>query len=86
MSEWKKARKKPVIIEFREVEPLFDIFDTHHNFSIGGWVKGEIIRTREGNLIAVAGRDYIVRGVDGEIYPVKKEIFHKTHEVIERLK
>ena len=27
--------------------------------------------------------DYIVRGVNGEFYPVKPEIFEKTYEVLE---
>jgi len=63
---WRKARKKPVIVEFREV-------------------KGEVekIETREGVLYAFPEVDFIIRGVDGEIYPIKKEIFFKTYEVIE---
>jgi len=64
--KWRKARKKPVIVEFREVHG-----------------KMEIIPTREGNLFAVKGRDYIIRGVEGEIYPIAKDIFEKTYEVIE---
>lgn len=63
---WRKARKKPVIIEFREV-------------------KGEVekIKTREEVLLATPEEDFIIRGVEGEIYPIKKEIFYKTYEVIE---
>jgi len=63
---WKKARKKPVVVEFREVEGSF-----------------ETIITKEGTLTAVGGRDYIIRGVGGEVYPIDKEIFRKTYEVIE---
>ncbi|RKY40689.1 MAG: hypothetical protein DRP85_08140 [Candidatus Makaraimicrobium thalassicum] len=62
---WRKARKKPVTVEFREV------------------IGEEQIRTREGVLIAKQGEDYIIRGVDGELYPIKKSIFHRTYEVVE---
>jgi len=62
---WRKARKKPIIVEFREVD------------------GEERIETREGVLIAKQNEDYIIRGVDGEIYPIKKSIFHRTYEVIE---
>lgn len=26
--------------------------------------------------------DYIIRGVDNEIYPCKPDIFHKTYDII----
>ena len=62
---WRKARKKPIVVEFREVD------------------GEEQIETREGVLIAKQNEDYIIRGVDGEIYPIKKSIFYRTYEVIE---
>lgn len=44
-------------------------------------VKGkEKIKTREGTLYAYQGKDYIIRGVSGEIYPIKKEVFERTYE------
>ena len=39
------------------------------------------IETLEGTMKASEG-DYIVRGVDGEYYPVKSDIFEKTYEEI----
>lgn len=39
------------------------------------------IKTLEGVMVAKAG-DYIIRGVNGEIYPCKADIFHKTYEVV----
>jgi len=64
--KWRKAQKKPVIVEFRDV-------------------KGdhEFIRTLEGDLTAKKGRDYIIRGVNREIYPIRKDIFEQTYDVIE---
>ena len=39
------------------------------------------IETLEGVMKACEG-DYIVRGVAGEFYPVKKEIFERTYEAV----
>lgn len=38
------------------------------------------IKTREGQLTAYKG-DIIAKGVEGEIYPIGKEIFAKTYNV-----
>lgn len=43
---------------------------------------GLIIRTLEGEHIASIG-DYIIKGVAGEFYPCKPDIFEKTYEVVE---
>lgn len=39
------------------------------------------IKTLEGIMIAKAG-DYIIRGINGEIYPCEADIFEKTYEVV----
>ena len=75
MSKWRKARKKPIVIEFREVEA---------NAGIGTDLEREQIPTREGTLYAFKDRDYVIRGIKGELYPIKKEIFYETYDVIER--
>ncbi len=41
-----------------------------------------IIHTLEGDMKAMPG-DYIITGVKGEQYPVKKEIFEETYEEVE---
>lgn len=41
------------------------------------------IETREGTIKAYPGQDYLMKGVNGEIYPCKKDIFHKTYDTIE---
>lgn len=81
--KWGKARKKPVVVEFREVQPKQSFSGSTE---ILNPKKGETIETREGKLIAIAGEDYIIRGVEGEIYPINKEIFFKTYEILEDLK
>jgi len=40
-----------------------------------------IISTLEGKMKADAG-DFIIQGVNGEIYPCKPDIFEKTYEAI----
>lgn len=41
---------------------------------------GVYIETLEGLMFAPHGDSYIVKGVDGELYPVRKSIFEKTYE------
>ena len=71
---WGKARKKPVEVEYRAVNPEW--LDEDES---GQWC--EKIHTREGILWAYQNDDYIIRGIEGEIYPIKKRIFEKTYDV-----
>lgn len=41
-----------------------------------------IIKTLEGDHLAFNG-DYIIQGVNGELYPCNPDIFHMTYEEIE---
>jgi len=53
-----------------------------------GWTAGsysnsaKIIKTLEGNMRCQPG-DWIIRGVNGEFYPCKPDIFEKTYEKVE---
>lgn len=42
------------------------------------------IRTLEGDMKISEG-DYIIKGVNGEFYPCKPEIFEKTYEVVDKI-
>lgn len=42
-------------------------------------VKGLSIHTKEGIMYCSIG-DYLIKGIDGELYPCKPEIFEKTYE------
>jgi hypothetical protein len=59
------------MVEFREPIP---------NTSYG---SVEIIDTLEGKERAQLGLDYVIKGVTGELCPIKKEIFNETYEVLE---
>ena len=40
-----------------------------------------VIKTLEGDMVASKG-DYIIRGVNGEFYPCKPDIFEMTYELV----
>jgi hypothetical protein len=80
-----KFRKKPVVIgavQFRSGN-----FEKIEAF-VGGDAEfraGElIVATLEGPLRAAPG-DWIIRGVKGEFYPCKPDIFAATYEPVEEL-
>ena len=54
------------------------------NFYIDKWKVpgGLVIKTLEGEHLANIG-DYIIRGVHGEFYPCKPDIFRETYEEVE---
>lgn len=88
-----KYRKKPVIIDAFQFDG--DFMNKDRTYYIPDWavdmvhkgyikfrsyVNGELeIKTLEGVMIANVG-DYIIKGVDGEVYPCKPDIFEKTYE------
>jgi hypothetical protein len=74
---WKFAKKKPIVIMFREPIPETKFFDPDQKKS----VNAEKIETKEGILYAVCGRDYVIKGIQGELYPIDKNIFAETYEV-----
>lgn len=45
-------------------------------------MEGILIKTLEGNMKASVG-DYIIKGVKGEFYPCKPDIFLSTYEEVE---
>ena len=54
-----------------------DNFFIDHSLVYGGLV----IKTLEGNMIASIG-DYIIKGLRGEFYPCKPDVFEKKYELI----
>jgi len=80
-----KFRKKPVVIEATQWTGLntADIccFAGESIESIQP-NKEFIIKTLEGNHIAQVN-DWIIKGVKGEFYPCKPDIFEQTYEKVE---
>ena len=82
-----KYRKKPVVIEacrFMIDSYMPDWFmDNVSNDTIITHEDGTCdIKTLEGTMKADYG-DYIIMGVNGEIYPCKPDIFEKTYEKVD---
>ncbi len=79
-----KYRKKPVVIEAikwigNNLNEIV-LFTGQHNLECGG--NKLKIKTLEGNMIASLG-DYIIKGLQGEFYSCKPDIFNKTYEIIQ---
>ena len=88
-----KYRKKSVVIEAFKLnsrgligeewfwdavsENRIITYNFGKNYPQDAWCE---IKTLEGIMVAKTG-DYIIRGVEGEIYPCKPDIFEKTYEV-----
>lgn len=86
-----KYRKKPVVIEafrfsmdsFQELHELLSEFMKDADVDIDCLNEGKIyINTLEGVMTATEG-DWIIKGVSGEFYPCKPDIFEKTYELVE---
>lgn len=88
-----KAQKKPVIVEVcqwtgtnvNEITSFcgsaaHDIYQI--NLANMPVEYSLIIKTLEGNMRAEPG-DYIIKGVHGEFYPCKPEVFEETYNIIE---
>jgi hypothetical protein len=76
-----KYRKKPVVVEaIQYTGSNIDEVDKFINLGEYLYSTGNIvISTLEGDMIANVG-DYIIKGVNGEFYPCKPNIFAKTYE------
>jgi hypothetical protein len=83
-----KFREKPVVIEAHRVafdgstrEPLWlvEAIDSGVVWFQGGDEAYYTIKTLEGEMRASRG-DWIIRGVKGELYPCKPDIFDATYE------
>ncbi len=82
----KKYRKKPIIIYASQWSGDFDPFiNDFSDYAL--YVSRRIqldgnklrIETLEGTMMANMG-DWIIIGVNGELYPCKDDIFKKTYE------
>ena len=78
----KKYRKKPVVIEAIQwlSNNIFEMYNFTGVESIAVHNGDELlVHTLEGDIIASNG-DYIIKGIKGEFYPCKPDIFEQTYE------
>ena len=84
-----KYRKKPVVIDAIQFNDTAQCLAELSEF-VGEKIKVSykhpvpclVIETLEGDMKASPG-DYIIKGVNGEFYPCKPDIFDKTYELAE---
>ena len=80
-----KFRKKPVVIEAEQFDTdkwqLAKEGDILSCVLYDGYI-GHYIRTLEGNM-TVKESDYVIRGIKGEFYPCRKDIFEETYEPVD---
>ncbi|CDL73666.1 hypothetical protein [Streptococcus pneumoniae] len=79
-----KYRKKPVVVEAvqwngNNHKEVIDFAENKIWFDALGNIW---IATLEGDMVAKKG-DYIIKGVQGECYPCKPDIFAETYEKTE---
>lgn len=81
-------RKKPVLVEARQTGQGYD-----EDLAIMKWCGGHFphelyegemlfyIETLEGTMNVTSG-DWVIKGVEGEFYPCKPDIFSQTYEKV----
>lgn len=84
-----KYRKKPVVIEaFQYTGEMTDALiiwlekNNKLKRKVTNTSKGLVISTLEGDHLA-SKNDFIISGINGELYPCKPEIFNETYEQVE---
>lgn len=91
----KKYRKKPVVVdalqwtgsnlsevkEFVGDKLIYSIMDAAWEVGKGRPRVLMKIKTLEGEMFC-SDNDYIIKGVNGEFYPCKPDIFEKTYEEV----
>lgn len=82
------VRKKPVEVEamrFTDIDKdiVFNFIRCNHyaDFDFNG-NPIIVIQTLEGDMTAIIG-DWIIKGVNGEFYPCKPDVFEKTYDIVD---
>jgi hypothetical protein len=86
-------RKKPVVIEAVQYDGNFRCLDIFSINEVSHFIVSKDsnnkqclkIPTLEGEMTASIG-DYIIKGINGEFYPCKPDIFEATYEQVELVK
>lgn len=82
-----RYRKKPILIEAIQWDGSYESqgqIVTWSKGAVSGWFDGAyhlVVETLEGTMRAEVG-DWIIRGVQGEFYPCKPDIFEATYSKV----
>lgn len=87
-------RKKPIEIQAVQVCEIIMKYDTDRHMELPDWIRFAVARqnvtlgkdyavvtTLEGQMVGNFS-DWIIRGVQGELYPCQWEIFDMTYEEV----
>ena len=89
-----KYRKRPVVIEAiqwtgKNLREIIDFTGLDDSIKHSSWEEYEALVKKEGlKIFTLEGihmasiNDYIIKGVAGEVYPCKPDIFEKTYEAV----
>lgn len=81
----KKYIKRPVEVETVKWNGMnYDELFSFCGDKIAFEFSHPYIKTLEG-IMNVSKGDYIIKGVEGEFYPCKPDIFHKTYQPVDEL-
>ena len=77
-------RKKPIIVDAVQFSGFnFDEIESFVGGAYGKNALGEhVIATLEGAM-KISFNDWIIKGIKGEFYPCKPDIFEETYELVE---
>jgi len=81
-----KFRKKPVVIDaiqFKGDANLTEIIDWIDKQYLPCGDNTELLITTPEGIMRANVDDYIIKGVNGEFYPCKPDIFVKTYEAVD---
>ena len=90
-----KFRKKPVVIEAvqwtgNNLKEVIDFSGLHESAKKWSWEEYEKVVAEDGlKIFTLEGKmnadvnDWIIKGVKGEFYPCKPEIFEATYEAVD---
>lgn len=80
-----KYRKKPVVVEAEQFDGTLECAErlaSKYRDVWVDWTSGKLrVYTLEGIIFASPG-DWIIVGVNGEVYPCKPDVFAKTYEPV----
>lgn len=82
-----KFRKKPIVIEAVQYDGTDEGYERVCAFALGVYLEPRgsrqfAVPTLEGDMIASPG-DWIIRGVKGEFYSCRDDIFRLTYEPVD---
>lgn len=90
-----KFRKKPVVIEAVQwtgsnLKEVIDFSGLHESAKKWSWEEYEKVVANDGlKIFTLEGKmnadvnDWIIKGVQGEFYPCKPDIFEATYEAVQ---